>query len=74
MEGSLNITQCILLADAGGKLVHHHPPAPGHEVSLGGHLTAGSVVVHLPDALDLPASPEADVGWRRHIQTWASKG
>lgn len=48
---------------AGWDLADHHPAAPGQQVSLGGHLAAGGVVVHLPDSLHLPAPPEAHVGW-----------
>lgn len=40
------------------------PAAPGHQVSLSGHLAAGGVAVHLADAFDLPAAPQAHVGWR----------
>lgn len=52
---------------AGGQFRHHYPPSPGLQVSLSGHLTPGGVLVHLPDALHLPAAPQAHVGRRLHV-------
>lgn len=46
-----------LLPDKGiFKLRDQHPATPGHQVSLGGHLAARGVAVHLADTFDLPAA------------------
>ena len=56
---------CVQLPDGGVlQLRDQHPAAPGHQVSLCGHLAARGVAVHLADALDLPAATQAHVGRR----------
>lgn len=52
---------------AGGQLGHHHPASPGLQVSLGGHLTARSILVHLPDPLHLAAAAQAHIRRRLNI-------
>lgn len=49
------------------QLRHQHPAAPGHKVSLCGHLAAWGIAVHLPHTLDLPAATEAHVGRGVHL-------
>ena len=51
-----------------GELRHDHAAAPGLQVSLGGHLAAGGVLVHLAHPLHLPATPQAHVRRRLQLQ------
>ena len=53
----------------GLELRHHHAVPPGLQVPLRGHLAARGVLVHLADALHLPAATQAHVGRRLHIGT-----
>lgn len=58
---------------AGCQLRHHHPASPGLQVSLCGHLTARSVLVHLPDALHLAAAAQAHIRRRLYIRSFVHR-
>lgn len=49
------------------QLRYQHPAAPGHQVSLCGHLAARGVAVHLANTLNLPTASETNIRWRVHL-------
>lgn len=57
--------------------INHHATTPCQQVSLSGHLTAWGIIVHLPHALNLSATPQTNVrGGQRTtspFSTWTWK-
>lgn len=67
LSGKSVLRVCTLPDRGVFQLRDQHPAAPGHQVSLCGHLAARGVAVHLTDSLDLPAATQTHIGRRVHL-------